>query len=269
VGGPDIVVFVGSSLGAADRRLVAAAYQPPAQQGDVLEAAEVARPRAIAIVDGLFHDVPAVRHREILWALRRGVQVFGASSMGALRAAELAHQGMIGVGLIYRWYRGARLAGDDEVAQALGPAELGFRPLSEALVEMRLTLRRAERAGVISRYLRRRLEAVAKGLFYRDRSYGLVLDLARRTAAAVDGPGLDRLAAWLPAHRVERKRLDALALMRRLAAGAWRTRPPAPPGELADTLTGAWLRDLRHSGLAHLIEVEGAGPAHPRSSSPD
>jgi hypothetical protein len=253
----DIVVFVGSSLGAGERPLVSAWYQPPAQQGDVFEAVEIARPRAIAIIDGLFHDSPAVRHREILWALRRGVRVFGSSSMGALRAAELAPQGMIGVGLIYRWYRSALLAGDDEVAQALGPAELGFRPLSDALIDMRLTFRRAERAGVIPRHLRQQLEAAAKRLFYRDRTYPAVLDLVGRATLASARPSLDRLATWLPANRVEQKRLDAIALMRQLAADAWRRWPRrlATGTELEDTITGAWLRDLRHSGLSHLLDA--------------
>ena len=45
--------------------------------------------RAQVIVDGSFQWTPAVWHKEILWAMGRGVHVFGAASMGALRAAEL------------------------------------------------------------------------------------------------------------------------------------------------------------------------------------
>ena len=59
------------------------------------------RPRAIGLIDGVFLDVPAVWHRELLWALSEGVHVFGAASMGALRAAELAPFGMRGVGTIF------------------------------------------------------------------------------------------------------------------------------------------------------------------------
>jgi len=259
VSGPDVVVFAGSSLSAKDRSLLSACYQPPAQQGDVFEAVQIADPRAIAIIDGLFHDCPAVRHREILWALGHGVHVFGSSSMGALRAAELAPQGMVGVGLIYRWYRRTMLAGDDEVAQALGPAELGFRPLSEALIDMRLTLRHAERQGVIPGDLRRELEILAKQLFYRDRTYAAVLDLGHQTLPTSQRPGLDRLTAWLPMNRVEQKRRDAVSLVRLLAAGAWRRREARRPGkakDLQDTLTEAWVRDLRHSSLFDLLHVE-------------
>jgi hypothetical protein len=46
----------------------------------------------------IFDSTPAVLHKEILWAMDRGVGVSGAASMGALRAAELHWYGMVGVG---------------------------------------------------------------------------------------------------------------------------------------------------------------------------
>ena len=64
---------------------------PPVAQGDVLRAL-AHQPRLIGIIDGYFDTVPAVWHKEILYAMERGVHVFGASSIGALRAVEL-HDG--------------------------------------------------------------------------------------------------------------------------------------------------------------------------------
>jgi hypothetical protein len=78
---------------------------PPARQGDIWRAVRAHRPAAIGLIDGVFLDAPAVWHREILWALSEGVHVFGAASMGALRAAELDGFGMRGVGRIYAAYR--------------------------------------------------------------------------------------------------------------------------------------------------------------------
>ncbi|MEJ0097006.1 MAG: TfuA-like protein [Bauldia sp.] len=43
----------------------------------------------IGLVDGVFENVASVWHKEILYALSEGVQVFGAASMGALRAADV------------------------------------------------------------------------------------------------------------------------------------------------------------------------------------
>ena len=78
------------------------------------------------IVDGYFDTVPSVWHKEILVAMQRGVHVFGASSMGALRAAELHPFGMVGIGQVYEWYRDGTIDADDEVAVAHGPAEFAF-----------------------------------------------------------------------------------------------------------------------------------------------
>ncbi len=37
--------------------------------------------------------------------MKKGVKVYGSSSMGALRASELDEFGMVGVGRIYECYR--------------------------------------------------------------------------------------------------------------------------------------------------------------------
>lgn len=55
--------------------------------------------------------VPAVWHKELLYTLQEGVEVCGASSMGALRAAELESFGMLGVGVIFQAYRDGRYPG--------------------------------------------------------------------------------------------------------------------------------------------------------------
>src|SRR5262245_46471096 len=101
-----IAVFLGPTL-APDvaAKHLDACYLPPAEQGAIFDAAKRLNPRGIALIDGAFAKVPAVRHKEILWAISRGIPVFGAASMGALRAAELHAYGMRGHGLIYRWYR--------------------------------------------------------------------------------------------------------------------------------------------------------------------
>ena len=151
----DIAVLLGPTLPVAEARTyLDAIYLPPAEQGSVFRAVLEHRPAVLAIIDGAFAQRPAVRHKEILWAMANGVEVHGAASMGALRAAELAAYGMVGHGFVYRWYRRTPLADDEEVAVAMAPAELGSAALGEALINMRLTLRRAERPGVVGRPVR-------------------------------------------------------------------------------------------------------------------
>jgi len=170
------------------------------------------KPAAIAIVDGYFECVPAVWHKEILFAIRQGIAVFGASSMGALRAAELHPFGMIGVGAIFEAYRDGRLEDDDEVAVVHGPAELGFPMLSEAMVNIRRTLADAEAEGVLPPAVAQTLEGLAKELPYRERGYGRVLRLAGELG--VDAQALARFRTWLPTGRVDQKREDAKLMLR-------------------------------------------------------
>src|SRR5438270_12966108 len=136
-------------------------WRPPVRQGDVYRAA-LTRPAVIGIVDGYFEVVPTVWHKEILWAMAQGIHVFGAASIGALRAAELDAFGMHGIGRIYEAYRDGILEDDDEVAVLHGPEELGYSCLTEAMVNIRATLDAAVRNGVLTTDVAERLTAIAK-----------------------------------------------------------------------------------------------------------
>ena len=85
----NILIFVGPSLPLSEaQRELDAIFLPPVSQGDIYRAT-LERPIAIGIIDGFFENVPAVWHKEILYALQQRIHVFGSASMGALRAAEL------------------------------------------------------------------------------------------------------------------------------------------------------------------------------------
>ncbi|MEO1084838.1 MAG: TfuA domain-containing protein [Acidobacteriota bacterium] len=116
--------------------------QPPAQRGDVLRALG-RRPAAIVLLDGLYYSVPSVTHKELLYALDSGVRVVGAGSMGALRAAEMAAYGMVGLGRVFECFHAGELDGDDEVAMLHGLPEHGYRAVTLALVEVRHALAEA------------------------------------------------------------------------------------------------------------------------------
>ncbi|MGH6929134.1 MAG: TfuA-like protein [Dongiaceae bacterium] len=207
-----VIVFTGPTISAADARAeLEAVYLPPAAEGDVYRAA-LDRPQAIGIVDGYFEAVPAVWHKEILAAMADGIHVFGSASIGALRAAELAAFGMEGVGTIFESFRDGILQDDDEVAVVHGPAETGYVALSDAMVNIRATLERAMAAGVVSAAVASELASIAKRTHYKDRRYDRLLQLAQ--AAGLPPPDLSGLRAWLPGGKVDRKRLDALAMLR-------------------------------------------------------
>lgn len=207
-------IFTGPTLPpTVARRHFSAVFLPPVSQGDIIRVLDM-KPDSIGIIDGYFENVPSVWHKEILYAMSRGVPVYGSASMGALRAAELAAFGMQGVGAIFAAYRDGVLEDDDEVAVLHGPAELGYPALSEAMVNIRRTLSDALACGIIGEQARRRLEALAKECSYRDRSYAQILARARAEAALP--AELDAFARWLPDGRVDQKREDALLMLDRM-----------------------------------------------------
>ena len=211
------LVFVGPTLPAAEvaARLPGATIRPPVAVGELLVLARRRGVTQIAIIDGYFERMAAVWHKEILLALERGIAVWGAASMGALRAAELAPFGMRGVGAIYQAFARGALVADDEVAVAHLPAEYGYRATSDALVNLRHGIARAP---MLTDRTRARLVELARGRFYRERSWDQVIADAR--AAGLPRRQLDGLAAW---PKPDRKAADARLLLRRLTG---RVRPP-------------------------------------------
>ncbi|MGH6886019.1 MAG: TfuA-like protein, partial [Geminicoccales bacterium] len=179
-----VCLFIGPTLTVQETRAICpdAICLPPVRQGDVHRVAMSLRPEAMGIVDGYFTHVPSVWHKEILHAMTEGIPVYGAASMGALRAAELAQFGMVGIGRIFEAYRDGVLApydepfeDDDEVAVLHGPADLGYFGLSEVLVNIRCTLARATEDRIIGPTTRDRLVRAGKALFYQERSYEAIM----------------------------------------------------------------------------------------------
>jgi hypothetical protein len=236
-----VIVFAGPTIeAAAVRSLLPAEVRPPVAFGDVYRACKD-RPRALVIIDGVFERTAAVWHKEILWAMSQGVHVFGGSSMGALRAAELAAFGMVGVGDIFAGFVSGELEDDDEVAVAHHRETEDFVPTSDALVDIRATLRAAHTHGAICASSAATLERLAKSRFYPERSFAAMVADAK---GMLDGPELAAFVAWLPRGRVALKRKDAEATL--AAVAAWTAQPFSPKrlGERFNA-TDAWHQAVR------------------------
>ncbi|AHE67573.1 hypothetical protein Loa_02029 [Legionella oakridgensis ATCC 33761 = DSM 21215] len=184
-------------------------YHPPIQCGDILRLLRLT-PKRIILIDGLYEQVPAVWHKEIMLALDRGVEVYGAASMGALRAAELHAFGMIGVGKIFQAYASHALVDDDEVAVLHYGQEQGSLPINDAMVNIRATLERAHREGVIGLDVKQSLTAWCKKQFYPSRS----LRQALKQMNVAFPEECSRLNAWLNQYGlVDVKRHDAIEVL--------------------------------------------------------
>jgi hypothetical protein len=164
----DTAVFLGPSLAREDaERILDADYLPPICRGDLAKLPE--HIRYVGIIDGEFYQSLSVSPKEVLKLLRRGVTVFGASSMGALRAAETWKFGAIGVGQIFAMYRDGILDADDEVALIYEPDT--YRKLSEPLVNLRAALDMAAAARVIDEQEKIELLSRMQSLYFPERSH--------------------------------------------------------------------------------------------------
>lgn len=248
----DTVVFLGPTLSAAEARTyLDAFYLPPIGRGDVVRAVEQYAPLGIVIIDGAFGQRPAVRHKEILWALARGVQVYGAASMGAIRAAELADYGMVGHGFVFRWYRRTMLADDADVAVGMAPQGLGSYALGEALIDIRLTLKKAERMGVICRQFRMSLEEAARSIYFTERTYA---NLLSSLGVEDEKEEIGLFRKWLSEGAVKQKKSDAISLLEFVSRN--RNEDQRPANLINFEMTEAFATDMEWDGLSAVTHTE-------------
>jgi hypothetical protein len=232
-----IRVYCGPSLPASTvaRWLPSAQIFGPIERGDVFRATADGAV-AIGIIDGCSDGRPSVESQELLWALHHGVFVYGAAGVGALRAAELDRFGMIGVGRVFISFRDGRLNADDEIAVAHGSAEQRYRTSSEALVNIRASLERAAGKWILSEADANALVQIARSQFYPYRTYPDLLELARQKNVVAPDT-LTRLTDWLDSSesRVDQKRIDAEAMIRRMASAHHDARRDPPGFEFQHT----------------------------------
>lgn len=210
----EIIVFSGLTLNKQQIRdyLPSSIYLPPAVQGDLYQAYKTFKPKVIALVDGLFEVEPSVWHKEILYLLSQNVSVYGSSSMGALRAAELHAFGMKGIGKIFNDYLTGTLEDDDEVAVFYGPEEIGYPALSDAMVSIRATVEKAVLARVVDKEISAAIIQTAKSLFYKERTYEKTFSILK-----LSDTESKTILSWIRDKKIDLKQSDAIELMKTLS----------------------------------------------------
>jgi hypothetical protein len=118
---------------------------------------------------------------------------------------------MKGIGEVYRQFRTGVLLDDDEVAVLHGPEEIDYAQVTEAMVNIRVTISHALYLGIVEPTVAAELLRIGKSLFYKDRSYDAILKSAAELGFSHDT--LNRLANWLPSGEIDQKRLDALEML--------------------------------------------------------
>lgn len=203
------MVFAGPSITAAELAAAPVEVRPPVGRGDIDRLLAEPEPvAAIGIVDGVFLQGLMISPKEVLRAIDRGVAVFGSSSMGALRAAELDVFGMRGVGQVYRMYSSGEVDADDEVAITFDPET--HRPLCEPMVNIRVALAAAVRHDVVPAAVAAAAVRIAKQLYFPDRTYPRVL---HELAEHAPPEQVTALRDFLDRDAPDAKREDAVTLL--------------------------------------------------------
>ncbi len=185
-------LFVGPSIFGVDlssSALAAVKIHGPIQHGDLRRLSARQEPGVVAVADGLFHQHLPIGHREIRDVLANGWTVWGLSSMGAIRAAEMGSLGMRGFGEVFRRFATPPGLDDDEVAllHTDGPP---YAPLTEPLIHLREALDTIVRDDVIDPITRERAVARLKSAWYGHRSTRFFAEVLATDA----GPGAARKA---------------------------------------------------------------------------
>jgi len=211
------VIFLGPTLPVEEARmLLDASYVGPAAMGDVYDIVERIHPDVIGIIDGYFDSVPSVWHKEILFAMSKGIRVVGAASLGAIRAAELWTFGMEGHGWIFEAYRSQMLEDDDEVAVVHDGANNHYRPLSTPMVNLRVGLLQAYKRGLITTSTHDLMVELAKRCYYPERSWKRLYHEAVGQGIPTDQ--INSLRSFVQAERPDIKRDDAFEMLKQISA---------------------------------------------------
>jgi len=196
------VIYLGPSLDLSTAKsTLDATYLPPIKRGDLAKLGPEIE--TVGIVDGEFFQSLSVSTMEILPLLDRGVQIYGASSIGALRAVETELFGMIGVGEIFAWFRDGLVDADDEVALTYDPVT--FRPISEPLINIRFALQEAALERIVDGWTANQIIEEIRKVYFPFRSFHLV---CRRCP---------KFEEFVSDQQPNRKRDDALELLHILA----------------------------------------------------
>jgi len=166
------IIFAGPSLTPPAVQLInEKGYElfPPIKRGNLVALLDYGFRGRVVIADGVFQQVLAVGHREIMNAIAGGCEVYGVSSMGAIRAFELRNSGMRGFGKVYSLFFEFEDFMDDEVA-LLFEATPPYRVMSEPLVHFRECINYLIVQGKISQLQGQAIIGKMKELYFGERT---------------------------------------------------------------------------------------------------
>lgn len=208
-------IFIGPTLNGYDTQIEnppgTAVWYPPVKRNDINYLSQKEAPSTIVIVDGYFHNYLAVGHKEIREAIKLGWKIWGLSSMGAIRAAEMVSLGMKGYGAVYKHFVTDPDFKDDEVTLLHSP-EKPFIPISEPLIHIRYALDYLVMSKQITIKEQKKIVRLLSSMWYGDRTLYLLRELLKSETKFNEKADIDDFLSGFEKFRV--KSIDFISFMR-------------------------------------------------------
>lgn len=222
-----IIVFSGPSLGEIPNiNNDDIIWLPPAGQGDFLSAVHRLKPDVAVIIDTLIWPHTTVWHKEIIWALSKGVRVIGTAAVGALRAAELSFCGMKGWGQVYDQAAAGNLEDDAEVFCIWEKNDSGYKRLTEPLVNIRATLDTSKVKTILTMEERTVFFKTAQQIYYKNRTFNTI-----KEAMAADGMSVksaESILSCVQEYYVDVQLNDAIETLKQISDPQFLPKPLSP-----------------------------------------
>lgn len=209
-GGPSLELVAPQTLSRLDVR-------PPICRGNLESLFQMPRPGTVLILDGVFGYQLAVTVTECRRLLEKGWLVVGASSMGALRAADLWSKGMLGIGEIYTMFRLGFLRSDADVAVVYGG--LQGEESTASVAHVRAVLGALEDEGLIDGVAGRSFLSLARNVHWTRRVWPGLIDVWIAAGLSDDAAQKVKLTSADPL--CHPKKRDGLVAVHSLLAGRW------------------------------------------------
>ena len=209
------IVFLGPSLSIEKaRKIINAEFLPPAKKGDFIKLSLTSEKKIIILIDGVFlQDYPPTPIEVFQVVNKNNFQVYGASSLGALRAVELEKFGMNGYGRVFELFKKDIINSDDEVAVTF---DNSYNLLSEAMIDIRYNLFLAFKKGIIDKETKQLITRTAKKIYFPFRSYENIvkksIELYSDTRDTIED-----FHNFVSTQRQSLKELDAMGILKKIA----------------------------------------------------
>ena len=209
------IVFLGPSLSIEKaRKIINAEFLPPAKKGDFIKLSLTSEKKIIILIDGVFlQDYPPTPIEVFQVVNKNNFQVYGASSLGALRAVELEKFGMKGYGQVFELFKKNIINSDDEVAVTF---DNSYNLLSEAMIDIRYNLFLAFKKGIIDKETKQLITRTAKKIYFPFRSYENIVKKSIELYSDRRDT-IEDFHNFVSTQRQSLKELDAMGILKKIA----------------------------------------------------